>query len=209
MALIPTGPRGPIGRTGPAGILTDTTSTLITGLLKGNGATVSAATAGVDYILDTNYFRLTANGTGITTIADFFGTNSAIPTVLNAVYEIEWHCYFTITTGASTMTWTIVNTQTVTNMVANWFATPVANFATQGTVTAAGVKGQTAASVALPASAALTAGDHYHVVHALIECATAGNVRLRATEAGTATPLRDSWFRVRRLPAGNIGTFAA
>jgi hypothetical protein len=39
---------------------------------------------------------------------------------------------------------------------------------------------------------------------------TAGNVRLRLTmSAGTWTPLRDSFFRVRRLAAGNVGTFVA
>lgn len=154
-------------------------------------------------------FRLTANGSAISTIADFFGTNDGIPTVLNGVYEIEWHCYFTVATGG-TSTWTIVSTQTLTNMVADWLATPIAGFATQGASTSAGVKGITAASTALPVSGSLSAADHYHKIHAVVECATAGNIRLRQTmSAGTSTPLRDSFFRVRRLPAGNAGTFVA
>lgn len=48
-----TGSRGPEGPTGPAGpneITTDTATTL-NGMLKGNGSTVQAATAGVDYAI--------------------------------------------------------------------------------------------------------------------------------------------------------------
>lgn len=211
MALVPTGPRGPIGRTGPAGTLTTATTTAITGILKGDGATVSAATPGTDYVVDTNYFRLTANGSGITTIADYFGATDGIPMALNGVYEIEWHCYFTITVSAAgTMTWTIVNTQTTTNMVAHWMALPIAGLAATGTVTGAGVITQTAASVALPVTGALAIANHYQVVKCVIEQSTAGNVRLRSTmSAGTCTPLRDSFFRVRKLATGNIGTFVA
>jgi hypothetical protein len=159
-----------------------------------------------------NYFRLTGSGSGITTIADFFGANSAIPTVLNGVYEIEWHCYWVhTTTGTGTITWTIVNTQTVTQMVAEYVQCPVAGIGTVGAMQTAGVIAQTAASVALPASGANTAiANHYAKIHAVIEAATAGNVRLRMTaSAGTATPSRDSFFRVRRLPSGNAGTFVA
>jgi hypothetical protein len=81
-----------------------------------------------------NFFRLTGNGTPFTAITDFFGSTSAIPTVLNGVYEIEWHCYFAIATlSTQVVTWTIVNTQTVTNMVAGWAAmTALANGATAG-----------------------------------------------------------------------------
>ena len=53
----PTGPQGPTGATGaqgptgPAGpnSVSGTTATTLTGILKGNGSTVSAATAGTDY----------------------------------------------------------------------------------------------------------------------------------------------------------------
>lgn len=159
------------------------------------------------------FFRLTANGTPFTSITDFFGTNDGIPTVLNAVYEIEWHCYFAIAVlSTQVVTWTIVNTQTVTNMVAGWAAmTALANGATAGALTGAALVTQTAASVALPASGVITIGNHYHVVKALIEAGTAGNVRLRAATASTATigALRDSYLKVRRLPAGNAGTFVA
>lgn len=158
-----------------------------------------------------HYFRLTANGTGITTIADFFGTNDGIPTVLNGVYDIEWYCYLTSSGTAATATWTIVNTQTVTNMVAEWTGNVITGIAATGAASMAGVITQTAATVALPVTGTLSNASHIYVVHALIEAATAGNVRLRLTmgASGTGTPLRDSFFRVRRLPAGNAGTFVA
>jgi hypothetical protein len=159
-----------------------------------------------------NYFRLAANGSGITTIADFFGTNDGIPTVLNGVYDIEWHCYWVhTTTGTGTITWTIVNTQTVTNMVAEYMQCPIGGIGTVGTPQTAGVIAQTAASVALPVTGVNTAvANHYAKIHATFEAATSGNVRLRMTaSAGTATPSRDSFFRVRRLPAGNVGTYVA
>lgn len=46
----PQGPKGDQGDPGPNTVST-TTSTNLTGLLKGNGATVSAATAGTDYVV--------------------------------------------------------------------------------------------------------------------------------------------------------------
>lgn len=158
------------------------------------------------------FFKLAANGSGITTIADFFGTNDGIGFVTNAVLEIEWHCYFTVSVAATgNMTWTIVNTQTTTNMVANWMGSAIAGIGATGTISGAGVITQTAASVALPATGTLAIASHYYVVRAFIEAATAGNVRLRATMnvGGTATPLRDSYFKVRRMPALNAGTFVA
>lgn len=159
------------------------------------------------------FFKLAANGTPFTAITDFFGTNSAAGFVTNAVLEIEWHCYFAIATlSTQVVTWTITNTQTTTNMVANWAAqNAIANGATQGVLTGATLVTQTGAAVALPNTGVMVIGNHYHIVRALIETATAGNVRLRCNTASTATvgPLRGSWFRVRRLPALNAGTFVA
>lgn len=157
------------------------------------------------------FFKLAANGSAITTIADFFGTNDGAGFVTNAVLEIEWHCYFTTSATAATATWTIVNTQTVTNMVANWMGNVITGMGATGAISGAGVITQTAASVALPVTGTLSNASHYYVIRALIETATAGNVRLRLTmgASGSALPLRGSYFKVRRLPAGNAGTFVA
>jgi hypothetical protein len=185
------------------------------GALENDGAAMYSTvdvTNGRRYNDTWSLFRLAATGAGITTIADFFGATDGIPTVLNGVYEIEWHCYWVHSVAATgTITWTIVNTQTVTQMVAEYVQCPIGGIGTVGAPQTAGVIAQTAGSVALPVTGANTAiASHYAKVHALIECATAGNVRLRMTaSAGTATPSRDSFFKVRRLPAGNAGTFVA
>ena len=182
------------------------------GVVEFDGAAfykTSDTTNGRSYDDKWSLFRLGGNGSAISTIADFFGSNDGIPTVLNGVYEIEWHCYFTVATGG-TSTWTIVNTQTVTNMVARWQGCVITGISATGAMSSAAVVTQTAASVALPVTGSLSAASHYYIITALIEAGTAGNVRLRQTmSAGTSTPLRDSYFKVRRLPAGNAGTFVA
>ncbi len=54
---------------------------------------------------DFQIFRLNADGSAIgAAIADFFGANSAFPTVLNAIYLMEFFVWFTKTT-AGTITW--------------------------------------------------------------------------------------------------------
>jgi len=66
----PMGPTGPTGATGAAGsngaagpnIVTTSTSTTITGLLKGNGSNVGLAVAGTDYMLPTSNITGTAAG---------------------------------------------------------------------------------------------------------------------------------------------------
>lgn len=156
-----------------------------------------------------NLFRLAANGNAISTIADFFGSTDGIPTVLNGVYEIEWDVYFTVATGG-TSTFTIVSTQSLTNMVADWKGSVITGIAATGALSGAAVVTQTATSVALPVTGALSAASHHYVIHAIVEAAAAGNIRLRQTmSAGTSTPLRGSYFKVRRLPAGNAGTYVA
>lgn len=160
-----------------------------------------------------NYFRLTGVGGGITTIADFFGSNDGIGNVASGVYEIEWHCYWAHSvTGTGTITWTIVATTNWTNLVAEYVQCPVAGIATVGAPQTAGVIASAAASsIALPVTGANTAvANHYAKISSVIESGTAGNIRLKMTaSAGTATPARDSFFRVRRLPALNAGTFVA
>ena len=156
-------------------------------------------------------FRLTVNGSAIgPTIADVFGSNSAFPTVLNGVYEIEIELWFLKTT-AGTVTFTLTHTQTYTNLVADWEMCPATGLGTQGAMVKAGIVSNTTAAAALPASASLTDAANFKVViKATMECGTAGNVRLRATSsAGTITPLRGSKFKARRLYAGNVGTYAA
>ena len=168
-------------------------------------------TSGRAATVNQHVFRLTANGAAIgAAIADYFGANSAFPTVASAVYELTYYLWFLKTT-AGTVTFTLTNTQTYTNVVAFWEGSAVGGIATAAGMNGAGIVTTTAAAAALPATGSLTtAVNHFYLIRALAEINLAGNIRLRATEsAGTITPLRGSYYTARRLFAGNVGTFAA
>jgi len=158
------------------------------------------------------FFRLTGSGTGITTIADFFGaTGSGIALVSGGVYEIEWHCYFSQAT-AGTATWTIVTATTaLANLTAEYVGSPIAGIGAVGTPQTAAVNVTSSSSTAMPVTGSeATSATHYFIIHAIATAgAGASNTRLRLTmSAGTATPLINSYFKVRRLPAANTGAFA-
>lgn len=219
-----TGVKTMTNMTAAAGIATVPSRTLLAGTNLTNAAAGAEefdgvaiyntvdVTNGRRYNDNWNYFRLAANGSGITTIADAFGANAGIPTVLNGVYEIEWDLFIVVTVAATgNITFTIVNTQTVTNMVASWRGSVISGIGATGAESGAGIITQTGASVALPATGTLAIATHHYTVKAIIEAATAGNVRLRLTQnvGGTATVQRGSFFKVRRLAAANVGTFVA
>ncbi len=156
-------------------------------------------------------FRLVANGAAIgPTIADYFGSTSSLPTVTNGVYELTFYLWYLKTT-AGTVTYTLTNTQTYTNLVAAWEQSAVGGIAATGAQAMAGIVTTTTAAAALPVTGSLTtAVNHQAVIRAVAECGTAGNIRLRVTSSlGTITPLRGSYYTARRLFAGNVGTFAA
>lgn len=154
--------------------------------------------------------KLTANSGNIgATIADYFAANSGIPTVAGANYEIRWYLHFTKNT-AGTVTFTITSSTAPTRVKARYIMTPVGGIGTVGTPQTAGIHSTTSTTAVLPATGSLTNGtDHYAEIRCNFVANTAGNVRLRATEsAGTITPLADSYFTVRRIPA-DTGTFVA
>lgn len=162
---------------------------------------------------DWNYFRLTGSGSGISGIADFFGaTGSGIPLVANGIYEIEWHCYFSQAT-AGTATWTIVTATTaLANLTAEYNGSNIAGITPVGANQTAAINVTSSSSTAFPASGSEANGaTHYFVIHAILKAGNgASNTRLRLTMgAGTATPLINSYFKVRRLPGGNVGTFVS
>lgn len=159
-----------------------------------------------------NYFRLTGSGTGITTIADFFGTNDGIPLVANGVYEVEWYCYFSQAT-AGTATWTIVTATTaLATLTGEYIGSPIGGIGAVGTPQTAAINTTASSSTAFPVTGTeATAATHFFKIRAMLTAGNgASNMRLRLTMgAGTATPLINSYFRVRRLSATNVGTFVA
>ncbi|TMI95630.1 MAG: hypothetical protein E6H08_06000 [Bacteroidetes bacterium] len=160
---------------------------------------------------DFQIFRLNADGSALgPTIADFFGATSSFPTVLNAIYLMEFFVWFTKTT-AGTVTWTLTNTQTYTNIAAYYDMCPVGGIGTNGAQNGGGIDATTTAAAALPVTGTLTtATEQFARIVAVVNVGTAGNIRLRVTSsAGTVTPRRGSFYRATRLFAGNVGTFVA
>jgi hypothetical protein len=157
------------------------------------------------------FFRLTGAGGAITTIADYFGANSAIDMPANSVYEIEWHCWTIQNTGAATnWTWTITLSGAVTRAQAFYECNAIAGMGAAAAMLGAGVISFTTTQ-ALPVTGSMAAANHYTLVRAVVDCgATPRNVRLRLTvAANNATAQAGSWFRARRVSAGNTGAFAA
>jgi hypothetical protein len=157
-------------------------------------------------------FRLTGDGSALGAgIADFFGATSSISLPATSAWLLEAHLYFLKTT-AGTVTFTITNSAAnYTNIAARYVGVAAAGFATAATsLVSAGIFGVTTAAAALPATTSLTdATNHHYILYATVEMNAAGNLRIRATEsAGTITPRRGSYYKVRRLPA-NTGTFVA
>lgn len=158
------------------------------------------------------YFRLTGSGTGITTIADFFGANSGIPLVANGVYEIEWVAYFSQAT-AGTATWTVTTATTaLATLTGDYNCSNIAGIGTVGAPQTAAVNVTASSATAFPVTGTeATAVTHFCKVRVMLTAGNgSSNTRLRLTmSAGTATPLINSYFRVRRLPAANTGAFVA
>jgi hypothetical protein len=161
------------------------------------------------------YFHLIAAGTGITTIANFFGTTSNISLVSGAYYEIDIYCFFTMGSTASVVTWTLTNSAAPTYMDLIYEMSPVTGIvAPPGTGTMLEgeiIGGVTAAQTVVTASLTLSTKQYAHF-KIFLQNGTGTSLKIQAAETTTTTAMipniGSSWRCVRR-PAGNIGTFAA
>lgn len=154
-------------------------------------------------------YRITGNlATRGGTIADYFDASSAFPTVTNGVYLLNYYLWFLKNT-AGTLTFTLTNTQTYTNLAGRLIVSGDLAVGAAGTTT--GLVTNTTAAAAFPVTGTLAdTKNHMIWVTAIAECGTAGNIRPRVTvSAGTITPLRGSYYTAQRLFAGNVGTFVA
>jgi hypothetical protein len=155
-------------------------------------------------------FLLTADGSAISTIADFFGATSSIDLPASSNWLLEADLFFLKTTNG-TIVLTITNSAANYTGISGWYIVDAAaGLGTQAAPAKAGISEVTTAAAAFPATASLTNGTTHHMqVCAVIRMNAAGNIRLRFTaSAGSATPQSNSWYSVRRLP-GNTGAFVA
>ena len=161
------------------------------------------------------YFHLTAAGAGITTIANFFGTTSNISLVSGAYYDIEIVCFFTMGTTGSVITWTLTNSAAPTYMDLDYWMSPVTGIvAPPGTATMLMgqiVGGTTAAQTVATASLTLST-KQYARFKIQLQNSTGTSLKIQVAETTTTAPLVPnigSFWRATRIPAGNVGTFAA
>lgn len=159
------------------------------------------------------HFRLTSNGTNVTTtIGNFFGANSNISLVASAYYEIEIVCFFTKTT-TEILTWTFTNSAAPTSQQIYWEQSPLTGVvAPPGTATSLiGQLINDATAVRTVAAGSLTtAVNHYMRCRIMLKNGTGTSLKIQATNpAGSITPLLGSFWTATRIPTGNTGTFAA
>jgi len=170
-------------------------------------------TSGRGVIPHTQQFYLTSarGAVGSTTVpAAFFGPGANVGVLANSTYEFEYHLYFTKTT-AGTVTFRLEAAAPV-NLNASYFVSnAVSGGGTAAPAQTASLFNSTAAAAAMPATQSLATGlNYYALVKGIVDtnATTGGNIFLSyLAGAGTVTPLRGSYFKVTRLPTGNVGTF--
>jgi len=211
----------------PLKIGAGTTITLLTtpeaGAVEYDGAVsyfTPDTTIGRGFIPATSTFRLTAAGGAITnTIANFFGTNSNIPLIANAFYEIDIYMLGLKGSSAGAVTWTLTNTAAPTSMFVDYEQSPLAGIAAPpGAVTALttlnfrGSTTTTTAAYTFNTGSLAASVTHYFRFKLLLRNGTGTSLKIQLTAASgnaAVTPQAGSVWFARRLPDINTGTFAA
>ena len=158
------------------------------------------------------YFHLTAAGSAISTIANFFGATSNISLVPSAYYLIDIEMFYTVVTGTQTVTWTLTNSAAPTSQNIHFEMSPVTGVvAPPGTATMlAGQFINDATAARTVVTAALSAATHYARFRIFLQNGAGTSLKIQATSsANTITPGVNSYWRCRRMSPNNIGTFAA
>jgi len=169
-------------------------------------------TDGRAHIPARQHMRLVANGSAITTIANFFGTTSNISLVASAYYAIEIVLYFLKTT-TDTVVITLTNSAAPTSQNIYWEQSPITGLvAPPGTATmlAGQVAADATAAKAITTGSLTTAVNHYIRIRLELQNGAGTSLKIQGTSTtGSMTPLNGSYWTALRLPTGNTGTFAA
>jgi hypothetical protein len=158
-----------------------------------------------------NQFQLKANGSTISTIANFFGATSNIALVADGYYDIEITLYYLKTT-AGTVTWTLTNSAAPTTQNVHYEMSPVTGIvAPPGTATMlVGQAVNATAAYSFATASLTTAVNHYARFRIQLDNGTGTSLKIQATvSAGTITPLAGSIWTARRLNTTNNGTYVA
>lgn len=170
-------------------------------------------TAGRGFIPDYQRFRLTANGSNISTIANFFGANSNPTLVSGGEYLIEIDLYYTVNT-AGTINFTFINSAAPTSQNIHGKMSPVNGIqAPQGFTDYAefDIVNDATATKAIGTGSTLTNGTTQYAHFSIhLFNSTGTSLKIQATKsAGTITPLKGSYWTCVRVPSNNTGIFAA
>jgi hypothetical protein len=210
--------------THPIGLTTGSLlTTQKTGVIEYDGAAAyftPDTTIGRGFIPSTSTFRLLVAGNAITaTQANFFGTNSNIPLVPNAFYEIDIYALGLKGSTAGAVTWQFTNSAAPTLMVVDYEQSPLSGIATPpGSVTALtninfrGTTTTTSATYNFATGTLAASVTHYFRFKLLLRngAGTSLQILLTAGNGNAAvTPQAGSVWFARRLPGANTGTFAA
>ena len=156
-------------------------------------------------------FRLTANGSALTTISNFFGTTSNISLVASAYYEIDIECYFTKSSTADALTWTFTNSAAPTsmNIHTEWSPLTGVNTTTGASNLCADIVNSTTAAQTMVTGTLTASVNHYARFRIFLKNGTGTSLLIQVTNATGVTPLLGSRWTSRRIPTGNTGTFHA
>ena len=158
------------------------------------------------------YVHLTADGSTISTIANFFGTTSNISLVASAYYEIEIVCFFLKTTS-DTVVWTLTNSSAPTSQNIEYRMSPITGIvAPPGTATMleGQVEKDTTAAKTITTGTLTSGAEHYARFKIYLQNGSGTSLKIQATStSGTITPRLGSRWIARRMSPNNIGTLAA
>jgi len=190
-------------------------TTPIAGGIEYDGVNLYATidtTSGRGMIPVIQYDHLTAVGTAITTVNNFFGANSNISLVPSAYYEIEILMFF-LKNASSTITWTLLNSAAPTSQNIIFEMSPVSGIVAPpgGTASLGGqVYNNTAASYSFTTGSLTNNSNQYARFRIYLANGAGTSLQIRvAATSGSLTPgINSYWFAKRLSPAG-VGTFAA
>ena len=192
-------------------------TTATAGVFEYDGANsyiTNDTTSGRGLIPAEQFFYLSATGTNITTIANFFGTTSNISLVSGGHYEIDIYLFFLKTT-AGTVTWTLTNSAAPTSMDVYFEMSPATGVITTttpatGLLTSQLYNGTTAAQTFGPTASLTNGANHYARFKIFLQNNTGTSLKIQAAaSAGSITPGIGSRWYCKRVPTSNVGTFAA
>ena len=159
------------------------------------------------------YFHLTADGSTISTIANFFGATSNIALVASGYYEIDIYLWF-LNTTIGTVTWTLTNSAAPTSQNIYYEESPITGVvAPPGTATmlAGQLSKDTTAALTVTTGSLTDATENFAHFKIWLKNGTGTSLKIQATKnvAGTITPRLNSYWIARRISPNNIGTFVA